>query len=179
MNRNLIAAIGMFTSLLCSSQAYAQYDTLEDKIAQAMMLYCIAPIAKGDDVAQLAVQEKLPEFPEEKANMFSKGNGRVFAVPGAPGEAVLIAYTKPAASCAINIRQADAEKFWVKVDHYFGEKTPFKKVEEVERPDNGIGKNFTADFHGPTVLMISMRPQPKENGLQGVMTFARIKEAPQ
>lgn len=179
MKFHALHVIAFIAAMLACPQAYAQYDTPEDKIAQAMMLYCIAPIAAGDDVARLAVQEKLPEFPPEKANLFSKGNGRVFAIPGAPGIAVLTAYTKPAPYCSISIRQADAGVFWEKVEHYFGETSPFKKIEGENDSDDGISKHFTADFHGPTTLLISMRPQPKDGGLQGLMTFSRVKDAPQ
>lgn len=161
-----------FVFCLVDIPANAQKKEPEWMALEVVMLHCIPPIAVGDDVARVAKMAKLPEYPPQKAKLFLRDGGRMFAIPKAMGLVVLQAPRDR--SCRVAVRKLDVVKFWQAADQLFAPFTPWKLVSE-ERKAGTITKIYRADFHGNVMAIVSTHNQPVQNGLQALITIARYK----
>jgi hypothetical protein len=170
LNRTFLAVLIGICFL--SPWARAEEKTFEVDYLSAMLLYCMPPVVARDDVARVAAMKGLQEFPAEQAQRFDKTGGRVFLVPSKLGNAVLVA--PKTGGCQIIARRLDTGKFWPQADRFFGAASPFKVLSDITTADEHQ-KKFIGDFSGPTALMVSTRNNPASDGVQAVMTFARVQ----
>ena len=160
---------------LLTNPSHAAMEGKEDNIVKAMTLYCLPPVIRTKEIAEYALDQKLLEYPPEKARVFTKRAGRVFYVPEGAGDAVLIALTEPGPVWQILIRVADPDRFWAAIDKHFGPDSRFETIKEETMPDGRKQKEMSAYFEGDAALFISLRPEPVKGGVQGIMSFSRVE----
>jgi len=166
---------------LCVSVPFtARAEEAEPKIQasiKALLEYCLPALTNGIAPDDFAVQEKLPALPADAALKFAPDGGGVFAIPYAQGNAVLIARKNVSGVCSVAVKKTTAEEFWKTADHWFGAKSPFKlKREKRHEADKVTKREYTGDLNGPVMLLITVSDVPRQNGMQALMTVARVKK---
>ncbi len=155
------------------AQAQEKTQDAGKDIVGAFKHYCLAAVVTRTDPAENAVNQELQEMSEERARIFTKGEGRVFAIPGMPGNAVLMVQNDQ--SCTIFIRRMDVAPFWASVDKTYGNKTSFRLKDE-QRLSDGTKKIYEADIEGKVAVMVSARSHYQEGAVQAIMTAARLNK---
>ncbi len=176
----LAALFAIFLLLCAPAQAGMQMGgssdagSAEDDLVNAMIVFCISPVTLKMNAATIASDYDLEELPPERAEVFTRGIGRAFAVPGHVGNAVLIAYDTGV--CSIAVRELDHNKFWDSADAWFERKTPFNEIGERRLEDGSTQKSYQANVQGRIGMIVSAHPQFNENGMQALMTVSRVKD---
>lgn len=174
--RYLILFCGCF---LIAAGAQAQEADKTPPPIRAFLEFCLLAIGNNEDPAVLAVRSQLPEFSPEQAKKFMPQGGRVFAIPYALGDAVLMTSSTYAGMCSIAIRKTDKDAFSAALDKWFDIKTPFKLRREKRIDEERVTKReYAGNLNGPVTLLISLADAPRENGMQALMTLARVKDTP-
>jgi len=164
----------LLIAFIAPLSAQAQDKSVETVIRDMTMLHCIAPLFVGDDIARIARQQGLIEFPPEAAAKFLKDEkGAVFATKEAPGYIVLKALDNGV--CQIFIREADSEKLWALLDNAFDPQiSPWELVKE-EIKDDMIAKSYRTNRNGEIAAFISVSNEPRKNAPQAVITISRVQ----
>jgi hypothetical protein len=164
---------------LIAQPAQAQNTKTAPPTVRAFLEFCLPPIAAKEDPADFALRAKLLEFAPDQAQKFAPQGGRVFAIPYAKGKVVLMTSSHYAGMCSIAIRKTDKVAFITALDTWFGAKTPFKLIREKRMDDERITRReYTGDINGPVTFLVSLSDVPRENGMQALMTLARVVETP-
>lgn len=146
---------------------------------RAFLEFCLPAIGNKEDPDELAVRMGLQEFAPDQAKKLAPQGGRVFAIPYAMGDAVLMTNSNYDGMCSIAIRETDKTAFAAALDKWFGVKTPFKLLREKRVDEQSVTKReYSGDINGPVTMLITIADAPRKNGMQGLMTLARVKETP-
>lgn len=148
--------------------------SVEDDFINAMIVFCVTPVTLKMSAATVASDYDLQELPPERAEVFTRGMGRAFAIPGHVGNAVLIAYDTGV--CSVAVREVDNKKFWRSADAWIEKKTPFSEIGERTLKDGSLQKSYQAQVQGRIGMIVSASPQFNENGMQALMTVSRVKD---
>ncbi len=161
--------------VLTALPAYAATEAAMPAPIRAMLEQCLPALVKGVPPAEIAEAAMLPEFAPEQAVKFAPDGGRVFALPGAEGNAVLILNKNYLGVCSVAVRQMKAEDFWAGIDRGFGPDTPFRLLRERRMDSERVTRReYEADMNGLIALIISFSDTPREGGMQALMTAARV-----
>ena len=173
--RYLILFCGCF---FLSNPALAQNTKTAPPPIRAFLEFCIPSVGNNEDPADLALRAGLKEFAPDQAKKLAPQGGRVFAIPYAKNEAVLMT-NNYAGMCSIAVRQTDKAAFSAALDKWFGMKTPFKLRREKRIDEERVTKReYTGDINGPVTFLVSLSDTPRQNGMQALMTLARVVDAP-
>jgi FAD/FMN-containing dehydrogenase len=165
--------------LVClSPAAFATGDNkgaLTTAALEALARYCIPPIAERKDVAGFVIAQGLVELPKEQAASFAPNGGRVFEIPSAKGNAVLILNTQFGDNCAIAVHELDPARFWQALDTSAAGFSLMreKRIEEDKVTKREYEKETLA---GPITLLVTASDVARTGGLQGLMTLARVQK---
>lgn len=161
----------VFTAL----PAFAAPERAMPAPIRAMVEQCLPALAKGVPPAQIAEAAMLPEFAPAQAVKFAPDGGRVFALPDAEGNAVLILNKNYLGVCSVAIRQMKAVDFWAGIDRGFGPDTPFRLLREKRIDAERVTRReYEADLNGLIAFIVSFSDTPREGGMQALMTAARV-----
>jgi hypothetical protein len=164
-----------FLALLLPVLAHAQVkESPEQKAVHAMLLYCIPVLVTMDD-ARIAEIEKLPRVPPASEKFYLRNrSGKVFYIPDTGNTAVLVTYYQ-SPICSIAMRQLDPREFVKQMDMWFGSTTPFKLTSNVTSPTGNISREYKGTMATALLsLVVNIRQQPSANGVQAMMTVARM-----
>lgn len=162
-------------ALFVSDPAFAGKDDSIPPPIRAMTTYCLPPLAEGKPPADLAVDAKLPEFAPQQAVKFAPEGGRVFALPEAEGNAVLVLNKNYMGVCSVAVREMKAQDFWKGIDAAFGPKTSFRLMHEKRIDEERITRReYEGDMNGLIALFISFSDSPRKGGMQALITAARV-----
>lgn len=143
-------------------------------VVKAAVTYCLGPVKDRIDPADLALQKKLLEFSADQAVKFSPQGGRVFALPGLEGNAVLVVPQGLSHACGIAIRQVQAIGLWAQIEKYFGK--DFRLIREKrEETLETTRREYHADMNGSVVLLGSIADGPRAGAMQALITIARTQ----
>lgn len=165
--------------VMVAAPAQAQGTNAAPPPIRAFLEFCLPAIGNKEDPAAVAVRAGLEEFAPDQAKKLAPQGGRVFAIPYAMGDAVLMTNNNYKAMCSIAIRETDKDAFSAALDKWFGIKTPFKLLREKRIEEERVTKReYAGDINGPVAMLISLSDRPRENGMQALMTLARVTENP-
>jgi hypothetical protein len=166
-------------SFLIVPPAQAQSTKEAPPPIRAFLEFCLPPIAAKEDPADFALKAELLEFAPDQAKKFAPQGGRVFAIPYAKGEAVLMTNNNHKGMCSIAVRKTDKAGFDAALDKWFGPKTPFKLIREKRMDDERVTRReYGGNIKGRLTFLVSLSDVPRENGMQALMTLARDADSP-
>lgn len=147
----------------------------ETIIVGAMAQYCVPPVRDREDPAAYVLAQGLKELPSEQARKFSPEGGRVFEIPAASGNAVLIANNLYGYTCAIAVHKLKPASFWNALDT---EMKGFSLMREKRVEGDRLTKKEYAleSLSGTLTLLVTASDISRPNGLQALMTLALIKK---
>ncbi len=146
---------------------------------QAMMKYCLPALIDGIPPADIAAKAGLPEFAAEQAIKFAPDGGRVYGLPESDGNAVLVLNKNYLGVCSVAIKQMKAQDFWNGIEKEFGAGTEFRLLREKRIDEEHITRReYEADLNGLIAFIVSFADSPREGGMQGLMTGARVDRKP-
>lgn len=146
---------------------------------RAFLEFCLPAIGNNEDPAEIAMRAKLPEFAPDQAKKLAPQGGRVFEIPYAMGDAVLMTNNNYTGVCSIAVRKTDKAAFSAALDQWFSIRTPFTLIREKRIDDQRVTKReYSGDINGPVAFLVSLSDMPRENGMQALMTLARVKNTP-
>lgn len=161
--------------VLTALPAHAAMEQAMPAPVRAMLEHCLPALVKGVPPAEIAAAAMLPEFAPEQAVKFAPDGGRVFALTGAEGNAVLVLNKNYLGVCSVAIRQMAADDFWAGIDRAFGPDTPFRLLREKRIDAERVTRReYEADINGLIALIISFSDSPRAGGMQALITAARV-----
>lgn len=170
----------LFCLVFISGAAFAQAAgsdkaALTTAAVEAFAKYCVPPVTERKDVADFINAQGLVELPAAQAASFAPNGGRVFEIPSAKGNAVLIVSTQFGDNCAIAIHHLDPARFWQALDKTM---TGFSLMREKRIEAEKVTKReYEKDtLAGPLTLLVTASDVGRPNGLQGLMTLALVKK---
>jgi hypothetical protein len=144
---------------------------------KAFDIFCVESLKEGINAADYAAAKKLPELPKEDAVKFSPDGGRVFALPGLNGMAVLTTNPKFKSVCSVAIHQTDIAQFQKGLSQHFTAKRGYRLMREKRDGTQNITRSeYTGDVKGPIKLLITAADSPRPNGIQVLVTIGRVNE---
>ncbi len=169
-------------SLLLSSTAHAagtakkpDRKNLTVAAVSALTDNCLPALEQRKDPASYVLAKGFAELPEEQARKFSPEGGRVFEIPNAGGNAVLMTNRKFGDMCAVAVHQMTPKLFWETLDSKLKDFSLMreKRVEE----DKITKKEYERDtIAGTLTVLVTGSDKPRPNGMQALMTLARVKK---
>lgn len=144
-------------------------------VVKAAADHCLAPIKDKIDPAERATEKGLLEFAPDQAAKFSPQGGRVFALPGLEGNAVLVVPNGLKETCGIAIRQVQAIGLWSQIEKIFGKDFALMR-EKREEKSEVTRRDYRADIQGQRIiLLVSAADGPRAGGMQALLTFAHTR----
>jgi hypothetical protein len=172
--RYLILLWAAFFCIAAPAQAAKLSPADPDAVIKAALAYCLLTVTENSDAADFAVKRGLLEFAPEQAIKFAPDGGRVFALPGLEGNAVLMTSRMFPGACNIAVRAVSVKSFWQSVEKAFGAGSSFTLMREKRYDDERVTKrDYSADIKGPVVLLITASDAPRQGGMQALITFSR------
>lgn len=150
-------------------------STLTMAAVDALAKFCLPPVQDKRDVAAYVTAQGLIELPKEQAESFSPNGGRVFEIPSTRGNAVLILNPQFKENCAIAIHTLRPALFWKALDKKM---TGFALMREKRMDEEKVTKREyqRQTLAGPITLLVTASDVARPNGLQGLMTIARVQK---
>jgi hypothetical protein len=154
--------------VMIAQPAYASTE----KIVESAARYCLAAANSLKGTAALASEMALPEFSPDQAIKFSPDGGRVFALPGLEGIAVLIAPKPFPNACSIAVREVDAPSFCRMLDQRFS-KEGFILLREKRKAGEEITRREYSKTAAQTFSLLATASDAlRPGGMQALITLS-------
>lgn len=148
-----------------------------DIVVKAMFDLCAASVTSNLDPADQAVRQNLAEFAADQAIAFAKDGGRVFALPGLEGNAVMMTMKSYPGACSVAVREVSAAALLAAIDAAMKERLAYRLLKEKRETESRLTKReFNADIDGPVAFLISVSERPRPGAMQALLTIARVKK---
>lgn len=162
-------------AVLVALPAQAQ-DKNPSTAITAMADYCLAAIKSNQTPADFAASKNLPELAQDQALKFSPDGGRVFAIPAATGNVVLMTSKTHQGACSVAIRETNAPDFWKMVDNDLQKKFALKLLREKRIEEEKVTKReYSGDLGGQITFLVTGSDTPRPSGMQALMTAAKAQ----